>query len=243
MRALVVDNEKHAREEVAFLLGRLPGVEVLGTCGNALEALQAVRARRPDVLFLDIQMPQVNGFQLLGMLDEELTPSVVFVTAYDEFALKAFEENALDYLLKPVQPERLERAVEKVRRFMGTGRRPSYDLATLERIPCDGPQRTRLVEVAEIEFVRSSAAGVYVVTPHGEFFTELTLRVLEARTGVLTRCHKQCLVNLAHVVEIVREEEGGATLRTRSGREVPVSRRLLLRLKDLLGIRHRQARA
>jgi len=242
MRALVVDNEKHAREEVAFLLGAVPGVEVVGTCANAVEALQAVRAHRPDVLFLDIQMPQVNGFQLLGMLDEELTPSVVFVTAYDEFALKAFEENALDYLLKPVQPERLERAVEKVRRFMGSGRRPSYDLATLDRIPCDGPQRTRLVDVAEIEFVRSSAAGVYVITAKGELFTELTLRVLETRTAALTRCHKQCLVNLAHVEEVIRQEDGGATLRTRSGREVPVSRRLVPALKEALGIRHRPAR-
>jgi two-component system LytT family response regulator len=217
-------------------------VEVVGTCANAVEALQAVRAHRPDVLFLDIQMPQVNGFQLLGMLDEALTPSVVFVTAYDEFALKAFEENALDYLLKPVQPERLERAVEKVRRFMGSGRHPRYDLATLDRIPCDGPQRTRLVDVAEIEFVRSSAAGVYVTTASGELFTELTLRVLETRTAALRRCHKQCLVNLAHVDEIIRQEDGGATLRTRSGREVPVSRRLVPALRDALGIRHRPAR-
>jgi two-component system LytT family response regulator len=218
-------------------------VEVVGTCANAVEALQAVRAHRPDVLFLDIQMPQVNGFQLLGMLDEELTPSVVFVTAYDEFALKAFEENALDYLLKPVQPERLERAVEKVRRFLGSGARPRYDLASLDRIPCDGPQRTRLVDVAEIEFVRSSAAGVYVVTARGELFTELTLRVLETRTAALTRCHKQCLVNLAHVDEIVREEDGGATLRTRSGHEVPVSRRLVPALREALGIRPRPPRA
>ncbi len=243
MRALVVDNEKHAREEVAFLLGRLPEVEVVGTCANALEALQAVRAQRPDVLFLDIQMPQVNGFQLLGMLDEEVTPSVVFVTAYDEFALKAFEENALDYLLKPVQPERLQRAVEKVRRFVGEGRRPSYDLATLERIPCEGAQRTVLVDLADVEFVRSSAAGVYVVTAKGELFTELTLRTLETRAGTLVRCHKQCLVNPAQVAEVLRGDDAGATLRTRSGREVPVSRRLLPALKEALGLRGRAGKA
>ncbi len=243
MRAVVVDDERHAREELAQLLSEAGGVTVVASCANAVEALHAVSTLRPDVLFLDVQMPEVSGFQLLGMLDEDVVPDVVFVTAYDEFALKAFEENAVDYLLKPVLPERLARAVEKVRRFVGEPRRPAHALPLIERVPCSAAHAIRLVDVEEIEFVRSSAAGVYVVTREGELFTELTLRVLETRTGKLTRCHKQYLVNLAHVREIARAGDGTARLRTRSGEEVPVSRRLLVKLKDTLGIRHRQTRA
>lgn len=243
MRAVVVDDELHARRELARLLSAAGGVEVVATCANAFEALHAVTTLRPDVLFLDVQMPEVNGFQLLGMIDDDLMPNVVFVTAYDAFALKAFEENALDYLLKPVLPDRLARAMEKVRRFLGAPRRPAADPGPVARVPCSGGQAIRLVDVADVEFVRSSAAGVYVVTAAGELFTELTLRVLETRTGgTLTRCHKQFLVNLAQVTEIVRGSDG-ALLRTRSGKELPVSRRLLLKLKDALGIRHRTARA
>lgn len=242
MRAIVVDDERHAREELEVLLSELGGVEVVASCANAIEALQAVRALRPDVLFLDVQMPQVDGFQLLSMMEEEITPGVVFVTAYDQHALGAFEASALDYLLKPVQPDRLARAVERVRRFVGGARRPALPGAPIERVPCAGARSFRLVDVSEIEFVRSSAAGVYVVTATGEYFTELTLRVLETRTGKLDRCHKQYLVNLAAVDEIVPAHPAGAVLRTRSGREVPVSRRRLLDLKDALGIRHRQCR-
>lgn len=241
-RALIVDNEVHAREELGLLLGQLGGVEVVGSCPNALQALQAIRTERPDLLFLDIQMPQVNGFQLLAMLDPEVTPQVVFVTAFDEYALKAFEENALDYLLKPVQPERLARAVEKARRLLAGGERPAYQVPPLERIPCSGAQSIKLVDLAEVEFVRSSAAGVYVVTARGELFTDLTLTVLESR-GRLVRCHKQFLVNLDQVDEIRCPDGGPAALRMRSGKEVPVSRRLLLELKKRLGIRHRGSRS
>jgi two-component system LytT family response regulator len=243
MRAVVVDDERHAREELVQLLSEIGDVTVVAACANAVEALHAVSTLRPDVLFLDVQMPEVNGFQLLGMIDDDLMPNVVFVTAYDDFAMKAFEENALDYLLKPVLPERLARAVEKVRRFVGEPRRPIHDTPPIERVPCSGAQTIRLVDVGDIEFVRSSAAGVYVVTASGELFTELTLRVLETRTGKLIRCHKQYLVNLGQVREMVRSEDGTAVMKTRSGKEVPVSRRLLVKLKDALGIRHRQTRA
>lgn len=243
MRAVVVDDERHAREELGQLLSERGDVTVVAACGNAVEALHAVTTLRPDVLFLDIQMPQVNGFELLGMIDDDLMPNVVFVTAYDEFALKAFEENTLDYLLKPVAPERLARAVEKVRRVVGEPRRPAHVGPAVERVPCMGAQSIVLVDVADVEYVRSSAAGVYVVTASGELFTELTLRVLETRTGPLTRCHKQYLVNLEHVREIAQPDDGAALLRTRSGKEVPVSRRLLPKLKDAFGIRHRQTRS
>jgi len=235
IRALLVDDEVHAREELAALLAESGAFTVVGTCANAVEAIQAVRRERPDVIFLDVQMPAVSGFELLAMLDPGELPRVVFVTAHDEFAVRAFEENAFDYLLKPVERARLARTVERLQR--GAAGPPASTLApaSIRRIPCQGARSIRLVDLGDVESVRSSEAGVYVVTAAGEHFTELTLRVLEERTG-LCRCHKQHLVNVDRVEEILLGDEDGATVRTRSGRTVPVSRRFLAPLKQRLGL-------
>jgi two-component system LytT family response regulator len=235
IRALVVDDEPRAREELRALLHANGGVEVIGECANAIEALQAIRRERPDVVFLDVQMPVVSGFELLSMLDDELLPRVVFVTAHDEFAVRAFDENAVDYLLKPVARERLARAVEKLRRVGPPGERPAYAGGGITRIPCSGNRSTRLVAVADVELVKSGLAGVYVVVAGGELFTDLTLKVLEDRARLL-RCHKQFLVNPDHVEELVLGENQLGVLRTRSGHEVPVSRRHLAAVKSRLGL-------
>ncbi|MCM2335021.1 MAG: two-component system response regulator BtsR [Anaeromyxobacteraceae bacterium] len=234
IRALVVDDEPNARAELAALLRETGAVEVVGQCANAVEAIPAVRRERPDVLFLDVQMPAVSGFELLAMLDADETPRVVFVTAHDEFAVRAFEENAADYLLKPVERERLARTVERLQRPPAPASAPLAAPA-IRRIPCQGARSIRLVDLAEVESVRSSEAGVYVITAGGEHFTDLTLRVLEERAG-LVRCHKQHLVNPDRVDEILLGDDEGATLRTRSGRTVPVSRRFLPALKEKLGL-------
>jgi two-component system LytT family response regulator len=163
-------------------------------------------------------------------------PHVVFVTAHDEFAIRAFEENAVDYLLKPTSRERLEKTVEKLRRLPPPGgERPAYANEPIRRIPCLTARSVKLVRVADVEYVKSSAAGVYVVSDEGELFTDLTLRVLEERGGLL-RCHKQFLVNAERVEEIVLGGEAqAATLRTRGGHRVPVSRRHLAAVRARLG--------
>jgi two-component system LytT family response regulator len=236
MRAVVVDDEPLAREELEAMLAETGEFTVVGACGNAVQAIRTLKATRPDVLFLDIQMPKLDGMKLLSMIDEEIMPCVVFVTAYDEYAIQAFEKNAIDYLLKPVQPQRLARAVVRLKRFLGEGKRPRYDSPVIERIPCMGAQSIKLIDTAEVEFVRSSEAGVHVVTSKGEFLTELTLTVLEAKTQHLVRCHKQFLVNIRQIDEIIRQDPTTALLKTRSGKHVPVSRRFLVHLKELLGI-------
>jgi two-component system LytT family response regulator len=236
MRAVLVDDEPLAREELEALLLETGEFTVVGACGNAVQAIRTIKSTRPDVLFLDIQMPKVDGMKLLSMIDEEIMPCVVFVTAFDDYAIQAFEKNAIDYLLKPVQPQRLARAVVRLKRFMGEGRRPKYDSPVIERIPCMGAQSIKLIDTSEVEFVRSSGIGVHVVTSKGEFLTELTLTVLEAKTQHLVRCHKQFLVNIRQIDEIVRQDPTTAMLKTRSGKQVPVSRRFLVHLKELLGI-------
>lgn len=235
-RAVIVDDEPHARAELRALLEETGRVEVAAECANAVEAIQAVHREAPDVLFLDVQMPVVNGFELLAMLDPGATPAVVFVTAHDAFALRAFEASAADYLLKPVSPERLRRTLERLRSRPGPSGLPSAP--PLTRVPCLSGKAVKLVPIAEIELVRSGAAGVHVVTAQGELFTELTLKVLEERGGLL-RCHKQHLVNVDRVDEIRPgdgDEPGAAVIRTRAGREVPVSRRHLPLVRERLGL-------
>ncbi len=234
MRALIVDDELHAREELEALLVETGELEVVGRCANAVEAIQALRRERPDVLFLDIQMPAISGLELLSMLDDAELPSVVFVTAYDEYALRAFEASALDYLLKPVEEERLAKTLEKLRRVSRPLDRASLPHVPITRVPCLAGKAIKLLDLSEVEVARSSEAGVYVLGPKGELFTELTLKVLEERAGLL-RCHKQFLVNVAAVDEI-HLEDGLATIRTRSGQDVPVSRRFLPKLRERFGI-------
>lgn len=238
MRAVIVDDEPNARAELRALLEASGGVEVAAECGNALEALQAVRRERPNALFLDVQMPVVDGFELLGMLDPDALPAVVFVTAHDAFALRAFEESAADYLLKPVAPERLRKTLERLRARAGAPRAAPSLAPPLTRVPCLSGRAVKLVPLAEIELVRSGAAGVHVVTAQGELLTELTLKVLEERGGLL-RCHKQHLVNPDRVDEIRPGDEaepGAAVIRTRGGHDVAVSRRHLAQVRERLGI-------
>jgi two-component system, LytTR family, response regulator len=234
MRALIVDDELHAREELEALLVQTGEFDIVGRSANAVEAIQAIRRERPDVVFLDIQMPAISGLELLAMLEDAELPRVVFVTAHDEFALRAFEASAIDYLLKPVEAERLAKTLEKLRELPRPFDRERLPPATIKRIPCLAGRAIKLLGLAEVEAARSSEAGVYVLGPRGELFTELTLKVLEERAG-LVRCHKQFLVNVEAVDE-VHLEEGIATIRTRSGMQVPVSRRFLPKLRERLGI-------
>lgn len=233
IRALLVDDEIHAREEMAVLLGETGAIEVVGSCGNAIDALKLINRLRPQVLFLDIRMPVVDGFELLNMIAGEIMPHVVFVTAYDQYSLKAFEEKTLDYLLKPVDPERLARTVTKLQAMLGEGRLPAHDSAAITRIPCLAGNRMRLIGLDEIEYVTVTVAGVHVATAQALHFTEVTLKALEERTSLL-RCHKQYLVNLDRVREIVFQEGGLATIVTHSGKKVPVSRRYLRMIRRWL---------
>ncbi len=233
MRVLIVDDEIYAREEMETLLKETGEFTIAGKCANALEAMQAIKREKPDVLFLDVQMPVINGFELLSMIDAEAMPRVVFVTAYDEYALKAFEENALDYLLKPVEKGRLAKTVEKLKRRSAEGGRPVFAGPAIQKVPCIHSSKIKLINTAEIEFVRSGETGVHVISPAGEFYTELTLQVLETRTNLI-RCHKQFLINIDLVDEIILRENMAADIKTKSGRLVPVSRRYLRVLREKL---------
>ncbi len=232
IRALVIDDEMHAREEMETLLLETGEVTVVGTCANAFDAVKAINQHKPDVVFLDIQMPMVNGFELLSMVHQEIMPHVVFVTAFDDYSLKAFEEKTLDYLLKPVALERLQKTVVKLKDVLGRNKPTSFEAEAITRVPCLLNKRIKLVPLADVEYVSAGQAGNHLVTPKGEYFTDVTLKVLEERTGMV-RCHKQYLVNMDCVSEIALLENGLGMITTPSG-TVPVSRRYLKKIKSSL---------
>lgn len=237
MRALIVDDEPLARDELRSLLLK-EGVTVVGEASHAIEAMQLINQLRPEVVFLDIQMPRISGLELVAMLDPERQPLIVFVTAYDEHAVKAFEEQAFDYLLKPVEATRLNKTLARLKKTQGSA--PDYSAVApreaLKQLPCHRHDRIVLLPIDELEFVTARLSGVYLVTREGnEHFTELTLKTLEEKTKLL-RCHRQHLVNPDKIAEIVMLDNGGADLLTRGGLTVPVSRRFLKLLKDQLGV-------
>ncbi|MDR1063869.1 MAG: two-component system response regulator BtsR [Azoarcus sp.] len=236
MRVVIVDDEPLARNEIARLLSQQPDIEVVAQCANAIEAIAAINRLHPDAIFLDIQMPTVNGMEMLGMLDPERTPRVVFLTAYSEHALEAFDRNAFDYLLKPIDPARLDTALTRLRRD-GAAPPQGFDAtALLRQIPCPGHHRVLLIRLDDIEYATSKTTGVYITTTQGaEHFTELTLRTLEEKTPFL-RCHRQYLVNPEHIQEICFAEAGTVEIVTRHQHRLPVSRRLLPELKERLGL-------
>lgn len=234
LSVLIIDDEAPSRDELKALLAEAPDVEVLGECANAIEGLSAIHRLRPDVVFLDIQMPRVSGLEMVGMIEPSALPHVVFVTAYDEHALKAFEEHAADYLLKPIDPLRLAKTLDWLR----TGARPSSKAfpgadSALQQIPCIARNRILLIPLAEVEYVHTDLCGVQVVAGGRQGVTELTLKLLQERSRLM-RCHRQYLINPEQIAEIELLENGAAEILTHSGKRVPVSRRHLREIKDKL---------
>src|SRR5947209_18399724 len=142
LRAVLVDDEQLARDELGYLLGQVGGVEVAGKAGNGVEALTTIDRLQPDVVFLDVQMPGLTGFEVARrMLDAHASSHIIFVTAYDQHAIEAFEVNAVDYLLKPVDPARLERAVQRARRRVTSDRPLNDQLEKIVQIVTDRQSR------------------------------------------------------------------------------------------------------
>jgi DNA-binding LytR/AlgR family response regulator len=237
MRVLIVDDERAARRRLALMLEDLD-VEVVGEAGDGVTALDLVRLCRPDVILLDIAMPEVDGFDVVRHLPAP-RPLVVFQTAYDEHALRAFEHEALDYIVKPVTRARLEQALERARRRLSEAQ-PALTTASLARLQLAAPpvlrRRSRLlvrsgaghrlVPLREVMRVSATERIAYVYATTGRFLTDYTLSELEARmAGTLLRVSRADLVNLDRIDRIVSNGDGSATLTLTDGTTVRVSRR------------------
>jgi two-component system LytT family response regulator/two-component system response regulator LytT len=255
LRTMVVDDEQLARDELCFLLGRLDGIEVVGQAGDGVEALRVIQEVTPDLVMLDVQMPGLTGFEVARRLLHGGTESqLVFVTAYDRHAIEAFEVNAVDYLLKPVEPGRLETAIERVRRRMHSERaasRPSgADLERLlqalgdrserrEQLAIKVGDRFLLIHVDEMVHASVEDDVITVATNTLSGTSNYrTLDELQARLdpGVFWRVHRSHLVNINKIREIVPWFSRNYILKMKDtrGSEIPVSRSQTRRLREYL---------
>jgi two-component system response regulator LytT len=234
LKALVVDDEAPARSELRFLLDEAGGVEVVGEASNSAEALQLIKAIPYDVVFLDIDMPGASGVEMAEALAEmERPPSIVFVTAHSEHAVKAFEVAATDYLVKPVEVERLRQAIERLA--------PAQEApAKIERIPVEKAGKKLLLQVEDIFYIMAKDDYSYLHTDGERYLSTISLAALEKRLQPMGffRVHRRYLVNLSCVKEVV-PMYGGTLLLTLNDAEetqVPVSRRRVPSLKRALGL-------
>lgn len=212
MRIIVVDDEELARERIKSLAADVAGAEIVGEAENGLEAIEKIRELSPDVVILDIQMPGMNGFEVVEALTE--IPLIVFATAFDEYAIKAFEVNSVDYLLKPISKERFAEAMERARSLMTSA--PALDrelerLAQLvrsrgaERLPVMKGRRIVLLDLKHIVWIGASDELVFVHTKDARYLINSTMAELERRldSSVFFRTHRSSIVNLDHIREIV----------------------------------------
>ena len=234
LKALVVDDEAPARSELRYLLDEAGGVEVIGEASNASEASQLIKAIPYDVVFLDIDMPGMSGTQLAEMLIQlDRPPSVIFVTAHSEHAVKAFEVSAVDYLVKPVELGRLKQALERLAPAEVAG-------ARIDRIPVEKAGKKLLVQVEEITHVMAKDDYAYLHTDSERYLSTSSLAQLERKLDASSffRVHRRYLVNLAWVKEVVPMYGGTLllTLADSAATQVPVSRRRVPSLKKALGL-------
>jgi two-component system LytT family response regulator len=236
LRVLVVDDEAPARGELRVLLAEIPGVEVVGEAGNATEVLERVPRLRPDVLMLDIELPGRNGFELLGLLSPPV-PLVIFTTAYDSFAIRAFEVDAVDYLLKPIRPDRLVAALDRARRALeglegvagapggGEGAEPA--LREEDRVLVRDAERCWFVPVRSIRLLEAEGNHTRVFFDDRQPRLYRTLRSLEERlppTSFL-RANRSQIVNLACIEAVEPWFSGSLKVTLRGGCEIEFSRR------------------
>jgi two-component system, LytTR family, response regulator len=236
IRALIVDDEPLARSSVAILLRAHPQVEIIGECGSGAEALQEIRRTKPDLVYLDVQMPECDGFDVLEMLGAHQPPAIIFVTAYDQYALRAFETGALDYLLKPFDDTRFARALERAKQRIA-----SEDNRTgkPDRLAIKGIGQVSFVKISEINWIE---AADYYACLHVGTKTHLLRRSmsdLEAELDATTFCriHRSSIVNLERIRGLRLNEDGEYDVQLETGEHLRLSRNYKKQLQSRLGLR------
>lgn len=245
MKAIIIDDERLARTELRKLLQDFPEIEIVDEASNADEGLQKIENHNPDLIFLDIQMPGKTGFDMLSELDH--SPQVIFTTAYDEYALKAFEVNALDYLLKPVEPRRLADAVEKLKRNSHNGSsektinhtsEPTSILSENDQVFVKDGERCWFVKLSEVRLFESVGNYAKVFFGNNKPLILKSLNALEERLDdkVFFRANRKHIVNLRLIDKIEPYFNGGLLLELKGGEKIEVSRRQTVKFKEMMSL-------
>ncbi|MCD6333551.1 MAG: LytTR family transcriptional regulator DNA-binding domain-containing protein [Bacteroidales bacterium] len=245
--ALIIDDEEPARILIRDYLRDHPQIEVVGECNDGFQGIKAIRDSRPDLIFLDVQMPRISGFEMLEVIDE--TPNVIFSTAFDQYAIRAFENNAVDYLLKPYSRERFAEAVSRAIQKLSAGYTADKRLKTLnitarseeeyfDRLVVRTGSRIKVIPVDEIELIRAEDDYVSLVTAQGSYLKQITMTRLEQSLdpNKFVRVHRSCIVSISRISQIEPYEKDSKMLVMKSGVKTRISRTGLKRLHEQLGI-------
>lgn len=236
-KCYIVDDENLAIKELETLLGQFPDLQVIGSNERASHAIKEINEKKPDLIFLDINMPGLNGFELLEQLDE--APEVIFVTAYDEFAIKAFEVNALDYILKPVNPDRLKDAVLKLEKKSQQTLKDQTDKLNLDRkIFIKDGDRCYFVPVRDIFLIESEGNYVKVYFENKKPLLHKSLTYMEARLpeNIFFRANRQFIFNMDYVKKIEPYFNSTLLIELQSGQRIDLSQRQSVKFRELTGV-------
>ena len=240
IRTIIVDDERLARSNLLVLSGRDPEIEVVAQCGSGAEAVEGIRRLQPDLLFLDVQMPECDGFDVLEMLGRDLPRAIIFVTAYDQYALRAFEAGALDYLLKPFDNGRFELALNRAKqKIRMVENRQSLPAPALERIVVKSAGEVCFLKTSEIDWIE---AADYYACLHVGGKNHLLRRSLadleeDLDPNMFCRVHRSSIVNLERVQVLKLAEDGEYEILLHSGTRVRLSRRYRKHLEARIGVR------
>lgn len=242
MKALIIDDERLARVELLGLLAEFPEIEVVGEAVNADDALAQIREKDPDLLFLDIQMPGKNGFELLELLDH--VPDVIFTTAYDEYAIKAFEVSAIDYLLKPIRRERFQESISRLlsKKEMPESSGPSapseHKLGLDDRVFVKDGDRCWFVKLSDVRLFESDGNYIKVYFENFKPMIHKSLNALDKKLDerAFFRASRKHIINLSWVEGIEAWFNGGLMVKMRGGEKIEVSRRQASKFKDMMSL-------
>jgi two-component system LytT family response regulator len=234
VRAIIVDDEDLARDSLKLALSKFKQIDVVDECSNGFETVKSVKENKPDVIFLDIQMPKLNGFDVVDLLADE-APNIIFVTAFDEYAIKAFDANALDYLLKPVNPERLKIAIERLDEKISANTKPEYrnilhnisqNNVLLQRLLVKENTKVHVIPVNEVSHIEAQDDYILIHTKEKSYIKNDRISKLEAKLNpqIFLRLHRSFLVNIDFINCIETYSKDSKLVKLSTGVEVPVSR-------------------
>lgn len=242
-KTILVDDEPLSREIIKSYLKKYPQFTVAQECDDGFEGLKAIQQHKPDLVFLDIQMPKINGFEMLELVEEPI--AVIFVTAFDEYAIKAFETSAIDYLLKPFSEERFKRAIDK---FLDKQNSTDSTRKVLDALAASPQQQSRIVvktgtkvkiiPVHEIHYLEADDDYVRIVTEEGHFLKNKTMSFYEQilDPSQFVRVHRSYILQIKHITRIDPYQKESHLAILKSGKQIPVSKAGYLKLKEVLGI-------
>jgi two-component system LytT family response regulator len=243
IRTIIIDDEPLAAGIIQEFLMQFPQFEVAEVCQDGFQGLKAINQHKPDLIFLDVQMPKITGFEMLELLDEP--PAVIFTTAFDQYALKAFDAKAMDYLLKPFSEARFKQAIDRFLDSWGKNseeEEPDESLSHMaeksNRLVVRVKNDIKIIPIAEVNYFEADDDYVTIHTPGGKYLKKMTMKALEESldSAKFARVHRSFIINLNGITGIEPYERDTYLVKLRAGEQIPVSKTGYARLRQVLGL-------